>query len=106
MIAGVLFAVAQMERENLRENTKRGLQAAKARGGQLGKRPGKWVEELPGLKEEGLSVAQMAKRLGRSRQAVYAALQRLSVAYLGWQCWSQPLPKAEASNDRKQDSRE
>jgi DNA invertase Pin-like site-specific DNA recombinase len=64
--------MAQMERENIRENTKRGLAAAKANGVKLGKRPGAWMMELPTLVAEGLTVQQMAKRLGRSRQAGYA----------------------------------
>ena len=34
LVASVLFAVAAMERENIRENTRRGMAAAKARGGQ------------------------------------------------------------------------
>jgi DNA invertase Pin-like site-specific DNA recombinase len=58
------------------DNTKRGLAAAKANGVKLGKRPGAWVKELPTFVEEGLTVQQMAKRLGRSRQAVYSALKR------------------------------
>jgi DNA invertase Pin-like site-specific DNA recombinase len=65
-----------MELENIRENTKRGLAAAKANGVKLGKRQGACVKELPTLVEEGLTVQQMAKRLGRSRQAVYSALKR------------------------------
>ena len=74
MVAGVLFAVAQMERENLRDNTRRGLMAAKARGVKLGKRHGAWVKEVQPLVDQGLSVIKIAKRLGRSRQAVYNAI--------------------------------
>jgi DNA invertase Pin-like site-specific DNA recombinase len=76
LIASVLFAVAQMERETLRENTKRGIAAAKARGVKLGKRPGAWTREVPLLAAQGMSVLQISKRLGKSRQACYDALAR------------------------------
>ena len=67
LIASVLFAVAQLENENLRENTKRGLQAAMAAGRMPGKRPGKWTLEVMPLKEQ-----------GRSRQAVHNILNGVS----------------------------
>ena len=50
MIAGLLFALARMERENLRENTKRGLAHARANGVTLGKPQvvfGKQIVPLP-----------------------------------------------------------
>jgi DNA invertase Pin-like site-specific DNA recombinase len=46
LIASVLFAIAAMERENLRENTKRGMAAAKARGVKLGKRPKLFAKDI------------------------------------------------------------
>lgn len=76
MIASLLFAVAAMERESLRENTKRGIAAARARGAKLGKRPGKWCEEVLPLIEGGMSVAAVAAKLDKSRQAVYNVLER------------------------------
>ena len=78
LIAGVLFAVAAMERENLRENTKRGIAAAKAKGVKLGKRPKLFAKDITPLLEEGLSIAQVSQRLGKTRQAVYNALKRES----------------------------
>ena len=78
LIASVLFAVAQLENENLRENTKRGLQAAMAAGRMPGKRPGKWTLEVMPLKEQGLTPSEIAKRLGRSRQAVHNILNGVS----------------------------
>ena len=76
MIAGVLFAIGQMELENLRENTKRGLAAARARGVKLGKRATIFADDIQKLKDEGLNMTEIAKKLGKTRQAVYAALKR------------------------------
>ncbi len=81
LIASVLFAVAAMERENIRENTKRGLAAAKARGVKLGKRPKLFARDIVPLLREGFSVQQTAVRLGRTRQAIYNALKREGVDY-------------------------
>jgi DNA invertase Pin-like site-specific DNA recombinase len=62
MIAGVLFAIAQMERENLRENTKRGLAAAKARGVKLGKRPKHFAKDIVPLLKSGMSLSKAGSR--------------------------------------------
>lgn len=76
LVAGVLFAVAQMERENLRENTKRGMAAAKARGVRIGKPRslpvGSIVQQIRG----GQSIGAIAKAMGVSRQGIYSALSR------------------------------
>lgn len=74
MIAAVIFAIAKMFRTNLIENTKRGLEAAKARGVKLGKRPGKWTAEVKPLHDCGMSVPEIAKRFNKSRQAVHNVL--------------------------------
>ena len=79
LIASVLFAVAAMERESIRENTKRGLAAAKARGAKLGKRPKLFADDITPLLREGLSMSQVAEKLGKSRQACYDALKREGV---------------------------
>jgi DNA invertase Pin-like site-specific DNA recombinase len=55
---------------------KRGLAAAKARGVKLGKRPKLFAADIRPLLDAGLSVAAVAHRLGKSRQAVYDALGR------------------------------
>ena len=75
----VLFAFAQMERENLRENTKRGIAAARARGVRLGKRPGQWCKKVSPLLKAGLTIGEVADRLGKSRQAVYDVLKRANI---------------------------
>ena len=81
LIASVLFAVAAMERENLRENTKRGLAAAKSRGVKLGKRPKLFAKDIVPLLKDGLTIADVSKRLGKSRQAVYNALKREKIDF-------------------------
>jgi DNA invertase Pin-like site-specific DNA recombinase len=76
MVASLLFAVAELERESIRENTKRGLAAAKARGVKLGKRPKLFAKDIQPLLDQGLSMSAAARHLGRSRQACYDALAR------------------------------
>jgi DNA invertase Pin-like site-specific DNA recombinase len=79
MVAGVLFAVAQMERENLRENTKRGLAAARARGVKLGKPQRLFAKDILPLLQNGLSQAQVADKLHCTRQAIGFVLKRENV---------------------------
>jgi DNA invertase Pin-like site-specific DNA recombinase len=79
LIATVLFSLAAMERENLRENTKRGLAAAKARGVKLGKRPKLFAKDIVPLLQKGLRIAEVSRKLGKSRQAIYDALKRDNV---------------------------
>jgi DNA invertase Pin-like site-specific DNA recombinase len=76
IIAAVLLGVAQMERENIRENVKRGMAAAKSRGVQLGRRPRLFAADIEGLRQKGLNITQIAGELGVTRQAVYKALER------------------------------
>lgn len=76
LVASLLFSLAAMERENLRENTKRGMQAAKAKGVKLGKRPKLFAKDIVPLLTTGLSLGATARKLGKSRQAVYSALER------------------------------
>jgi len=76
LIASVLFAVAQMERQNISENTKRGIAAARERGVKLGKRPKLFASEIIPLQKKGMTIAQIAAKLGKSRQAIYDALKR------------------------------
>ncbi|OQA91380.1 MAG: DNA-invertase hin [Elusimicrobia bacterium ADurb.Bin231] len=76
LIASVLFAIAAMERENLRENTKRGMAAAKAKGVKLGKRPKLFAKDIVPLLQSGLSIGEVAIKLNKTRQAIYNALRR------------------------------
>ena len=52
LVAGVLFALGEMKRDNLRENTKRGKANAKARGTKLGKRPKLFAKDIVPLLEK------------------------------------------------------
>lgn len=79
MIASLLFAVAEMERENLRENTKRGLAAAKARGVKLGRPSTIDGHSVAKLIKDGLPIARVAERIGASRPAIYNALKRENI---------------------------
>ena len=76
LIASVLLALAQMERENIRENTLRGLRAARARGVQLGRPVTLFAKDIKKLQKQGLNISQIAAKLGKSRQAIYDALER------------------------------
>ncbi len=76
MIAGILFALAEMERENLRENTKRGMAKARARGATFGKRARLHAKDIVRLREQGLSMADIAAHLKCTRQTLYVVLER------------------------------
>ena len=76
LVAGVLLGIGQMERENLRENTKRGLQAARARGKVLGRQIRLHADDIIKLKKEGLSMSEIAVRLNATRQGLYECLRR------------------------------
>lgn len=80
MIVGILFAVAAMERENLRENTKRGIAAAKARGVKLSKRPKLFAKDIIPLLEQRLPLTQVAAKLNKSTQVVYDCLKREGIS--------------------------
>jgi len=79
LVAGVLLAVAQMERENLRENTKRGLQAAKARGVKLGKQPVLFAKDIVPLIKEGMTIQAISLKLNKTKPAIYNCLKREGV---------------------------
>jgi DNA invertase Pin-like site-specific DNA recombinase len=83
LIAALLFALAKMQRDELSASTKRGLAAAKARGVKLGKRPGKWTAEVRPLHQSGMSPADIARKFGRSRQAVHNVLKGVTSTFVG-----------------------
>lgn len=77
LIASVLLGIAEMERENIRENIVRGMQTARKNGKKIGGRePKLFAKDIHKLKEQGLNMSQIAKQLGVSRQACYLALKR------------------------------
>jgi len=86
LLLSIAFWGARQERNRIRERTKAGLAAARARGVRLGRRPGtrvKWSlakrrvdpQLARSLREQGVPVADIAAKFRCSRGAVYAALK-------------------------------
>lgn len=76
----VLGAVAELELELIRERTKDGLAKARAQGKTLGRRPDKALnEQIGALKAQGLSLREIATRLGMSYESVKQRLRRARV---------------------------
>lgn len=76
MVFTVLGAVAELERSLIVERVKAGLRNAKAKGKRLG-RPRVFpnARRIAALREEGLSWAKIAERLGVGEGTVYRAAQ-------------------------------
>jgi len=77
----LLFAVAQMERENLRENTKRGLLKAKNAGVSLGRKRKLDATQIVALLDKGMSYSQVGRELKCSRQSLYNTLKHAGITY-------------------------
>jgi DNA invertase Pin-like site-specific DNA recombinase len=72
----VLMAVAEFEREMIRERTKAGLKAAVARGSTLGRKARQWTpEEIAAIKAHNGTVKELAQKLGASIGTAYKLLQ-------------------------------
>ncbi len=77
LIASVLLGIAEMERQNIRENIVRGMNNARKNGKKIGGRePKVFAGDILRLKDQGLNMTQIAKDLGVTRQACYLALGR------------------------------
>ncbi len=77
LIAAVLLGVAEMEQETRRERQAAGIAIAKQSGKYLGRKPGSVKSEPAKAKrlvERGVSVTDVAARLGVSRQTIYRYL--------------------------------
>lgn len=77
LVYTVLSAVAKMERTRIRTRQQNGIQAAKAAGKHLGRKPALTEEqrlEVRELVELGVPKRQVAERMGVSRNTVYKAL--------------------------------
>lgn len=78
LIAGVLFAVAEMELEAMKERQAVGIEAAKGRGIYKGRKPGT-TKAQPArarkLRDKGLTQAEIAEAMGVSRSTVVRYLQ-------------------------------
>ncbi len=79
MVFHVFGALAEFERELIRERTSSGLRSAKARGVKLGRPPAMTMNDLEiarSLKRAGkMTAAQIASHLGVSRATLYRALR-------------------------------
>jgi DNA invertase Pin-like site-specific DNA recombinase len=77
----IIGAMAQLERDIIRERVKAGIERAKARGNWLGRpRATVTTHELVSLRAQGLSVREIARRLGCSRSTVRRYLLLMAVA--------------------------
>jgi DNA invertase Pin-like site-specific DNA recombinase len=74
----ILGAVAELERELIRERTIAGLASAKRRGAKLGRPRARFdIERAARLRGDGLSYERVAAILGVSTGTIHAALRRL-----------------------------
>jgi DNA invertase Pin-like site-specific DNA recombinase len=72
----ILGAVAELERELIRERTLAGLAAARKKGRRLGRRPTRMDEDLLlDLREQGCPVREIATRMGVSKSLVSKRLR-------------------------------
>lgn len=66
--------VAEFERALIRERQKEGIAKAKAKGVYRGRKPSVTKQEVDQLKQDGLSITEIAKKLDVTRQTVYRYL--------------------------------
>jgi len=77
LISAVLLAIYQIERDGIRQNISRGMQAAQKRGVRIGgSKPKIKPQDAVELKEQGKTISEIANLLKCSRQTVYSALKR------------------------------
>ena len=81
IVAALLLGLAEMEKENISERIRAGVAAAKKRGVKFGRpawknRPYRKIKpsEVERLRKSGISMTEIVRRLGVTRQACYYAL--------------------------------
>lgn len=75
----LLGAFSEFEAALLRERVRSGLSAARRRGKRLGRPPEINPEQVIALRKDGLSLSQIAKRLGISKSAVHKTLKKAAL---------------------------
>lgn len=76
LILHVMGAIAEFERALIKSRQREGIELAKARGVYKGRKPtaASVLEQIPGLKAQGVTQRMIAKRLGISESTVYRYL--------------------------------
>ena len=88
LIASLMAALAEFERDLLRERVRSGMAAARTRGVVFGRRPGqrikadRYATKVLQLVDEGQSYREISHRLGLSKNTVLAIVKRNRAAQL------------------------
>ena len=96
MIFGVFAALAEFERELIRDRTNEGLKAARARGVVCGRPPiltGDAWRTVQALIKDGVSIAKAARHVGVSPAAIYQKQRRAGLPLP----WTATVPETDAA---------
>jgi DNA invertase Pin-like site-specific DNA recombinase len=77
LIMGILALIAEFENDIRRERQQDGINKAKAKGVRFGPKPiltAEVVQEIKELREEGLTVSEIIRRMKLSKASIYRAL--------------------------------
>jgi len=77
LIMGILALIAEFENDIRRERQKDGINKAKAKGVRFGPKPiltAEVVQKIKELREEGLTVSEIIRRMKLSKASIYRAL--------------------------------
>lgn len=78
LILNVLGSIAEFERELMLERQRAGIARAKTEGKYRGRKRAFSNDRLLDLRASGLSVSEIAKRLGVSRETIYVRLRSIT----------------------------